>query len=374
MSQHGNKKRSCTGKRILFAVFAMLLLSSCGQSKTGENMGNVVPAISEAGENDSTISEPISEPISEQSNPLEKKIYEPLQIILENDDFSAFFTSLCDEYSGFVVEFSDYLVKHSSDIEIDEKGFADFDDYEDSLDGYYRFLNGVVKADDTDVPEKYQIAWSYFKSVIEQNKSDLDSLYPLKGQRLISKASDMLDAITEGTQSVTAAMPPESPSASAIEIGEQFSNDFMEIVFSEVSISDILAPSDTSRSYSYYDSAEGSKFLCFSGTIKNIWTDSFVPGNSLARFIVDDKYTYNARVYIEQNNRLSNHNGLNPFATNRLIIATDIPEELLDQYSTVKLQWGFTDAFSSTGDGEYTYVFSWDDTTDLIQCIYSQER
>ena len=139
-------------------------------------------------------------------NPLSEKQYEAL-IIDESVDFGDFFNSLNQEYSDLVLKLYDYVEKHSAEIENHDRGFSDFFDYADSLNDFYRFLNGVIYCDSKSIPEEYKEAWSYYQTMASLTKDDLDGLYFLKGQDLISGLSNMLTALEKRAELVARAIP-----------------------------------------------------------------------------------------------------------------------------------------------------------------------
>lgn len=147
-----------------------------------------------------------SSAVFNEINPLSEKQYEAF-VIDEDIDFLDFFNSLNQEYSDLIIGLSDYIEIHGTEIENENKGFSDFSDYAESLDNFYSFLYGVMYCDSGNVPEVYKDAWSYYKTTIAANKADLDNLYFLKGEDLISAFSDMLTSIEAGATLVSDAMP-----------------------------------------------------------------------------------------------------------------------------------------------------------------------
>jgi hypothetical protein len=194
-------------KKILYAVLATTFVAGlAGCSSNSEAGGQPQsPAVGE------TYSIEVG-----STNPLSQKQYKVLEID-GNNDFLEFFNLLNGEYSGLIIEFSNYMETHTSDIEIDNKGFADFDDYESTFDHYYQFLYGVLHCDSKSIPNEYNDAWSCYKTTIAQNKEDLDGLYLLRGQELIDGADEMLTHIQVGAELVAEALP-DNDSYSDLEI------------------------------------------------------------------------------------------------------------------------------------------------------------
>lgn len=146
-------------KRLLCVILAITLVALTGCSSKNE-----------VGEQDQQISEEVPTGVEQDViNPLSEKQYEAF-VINESTDFLSFFIDISNEYSSLIIELSDYLLLHGTEIEDGNKGFADFSDYEESLDGFYEFLNGVMYCDSGNIPGEYQEAWSLFKTTVWSNK------------------------------------------------------------------------------------------------------------------------------------------------------------------------------------------------------------
>lgn len=177
------------------------------------------------------------------------------------------------------------------------------------------------------------------------------------------ETAETVNNITEETSKEEETTSKKDDGYIEFNLNETVTNDFMEFTIFEASTADTITPTDTSGAYSYYETEDTKKFFYIEGEIKNVAADIIPPGNSLCQFIFDEKYTYNAQIDIEQNNFLSSTYGLDPFDKCRLVIFSEIPNELLDTYKTVKVKWGMTEAFSAQGGGSYQYVFDWEDCT-----------
>ena len=152
-----------------------------------------------------------------------------------------------------------------------------------------------------------------------------------------------------------------------VNLNKEFENDFMKVTFTSMYTAYDLLPTDTSSYYSYYEGTEGSHFFVLEGTFKNVGTFAEGPDNSVAKIVFDDKYEYKAEIYNEQDNRLNSIYAVDPFQSVRLVIAASVPDELLNQYSTVYFLCGLTDSFSYGADSKYTYVYDWDDVTMIYE-------
>lgn len=144
--------------------------------------------------------------------------------------------------------------------------------------------------------------------------------------------------------------------------GETIELDFAEIQIDSINTEFELNPSDTSGYYSYYEGTDGKQYVYLDGWIKNVWNVIITPSNSVARMVFDDKYTYDAEVLIEiDGTRLLDIYGIDPFDSTRIVITAQVPDELLDQYSTVVVQWGFAENFGSADGDSYYRINGWND-------------
>ncbi len=147
------------------------------------------------------------------------------------------------------------------------------------------------------------------------------------------------------------------------ELNKPVTLSFMKTTFTKLFQTFDLKPSDTSDYYSYYKGEEGNHYVVFEGRVKNTGSFTYRPGNSLAKFIFDDRYYYNAWIYVEEDNYLGSYENVVPFDETRIVITALIPDELLSKYNTLTVQWGFTDNFGTYSSDHYNYVFDWEDCT-----------
>ena len=74
--------------------------------------------------------------------------------------------------------------------------------------------------------------------------------------------------------------------------------------------------------------------------------------------IFDDKYTYNGNM---RNIEGGNARAIGPLESRTIFLYAEVPNELLDSYQTVKIQFGFDKDFAEDGMwkelGEYEYLY-----------------
>lgn len=333
-------------KFILSTVLLALLFSFIACSNTSEKETEQTPPTNSTQATESTTTkETTTEPETEQAeagNPLQNKEYVPLEVDT-SVDFHAFFEGTCNQYSECIIAFSDYLEKHATEIEVDGKGFSDFDDFESGLDSYYRFLYGMMNSDVSTIPENYKEAWTTFMFTAALNKADLDALYSQKGQELIQASSAMLTNVQTNFASVANSIPAQYD---MINIGDKIELDFVEIEIEEYGTSDTITPTDTSRGYSYIADVEKEKYYYITGTLKNLSGNTYDVENILVEFVFDEKYTYSGRLAACAWTNSFYGENVKPLGTVKYYIYASIPEELIDSYSTCKISFGFANEFS----------------------------
>lgn len=279
-----------------------------------------------------------------KQNPLADKQYDAL-VVPENVDFEAFFTPIKNEYSSHIMEFSSYLTKHADEIENQNKGFLDFSDYEESLDGYYRFLYGIINSDGSNIPDDYQEAWQRYKYMAERNKADLDIIYLCKGQNLITSASNMLTTIQNNVARVNEVYPKTT--AKQISIGDTIILDFVEFSLEESGIADKILPEDTNGVYSYIGDNENEQHFYITGILKNASGNTYDVENIYAQFVFDEKYTYSGRLSAcDWGNDFYGEN-VKPLGTVKYYIHSSIPDELINTYSKCTVTFGFENEFAN---------------------------
>ena len=328
-------------KKLFAFVLAllMLLMTACGQNTETE------PATTEP-----VATEPI--------NALATKEYDPF-VFEEGADFQTFFADLSSEYANHLIGLSDYMMTHANEIEVENKGFSDFSDYEANLDSYYRFLNGVMYCDSTYIPAEYQDAWSLFKTTVWNNKADLDNLYWLRGQELIIAASDMMTYIEAGCTLVGEAFPKAT--SSPVALGDTIALDFVEMTLEELYVSDTILPTDTDSSYSYIGDVENEQHFCITGTLKNLSGNSYNVEYIYAEMVFDDKYTYSAQLSACAWTDNFYGESVKPLGTVKYYIHASIPDELINSWSTCTIMFGFQNDFGGSlfvdkEDCDYLYA------------------
>ena len=333
-------------RKVLSVVLVTMLVAGLtGCSSRGETVEKEQPTI--AGETNSVATDTI--------NPLSEKQYEAL-VIDENTDFLDFFNSLNQEYSDLLIELSDYVELHGTEIENENMGFSDFTDYEESFDNFYRFMY----CDSGIVPEEYKSAWSYYKTTIWANKEDLDNLYFLKGQDLISGLSDMMTSIEAGATLVSNAMPDDT--VVSVALGDTISLEFVEISLDETGVSDEILPVDTSRGYSYISDNELEKYYYATGVLKNLSGNAYSADDIFAEMVFDGKYTYSANLIACAWSDSFYDDYVKPLGTVKYYIYASIPDELIESYSECVLTFGFADDFGvskySLSQDKCDYIYS----------------
>ena len=318
---------------LFIVVLFLLSLVACSNNNT-----NTIDSSTE------NTTDNITDTADKSVNPLADKEYEVL-VFNAGDDFMEFFSSINEEYSACVISFSDYLEEHSTDIESNGKGFCDFDDYESSLDSYYRFLYGVMYCESDNIPEEYKEAFSIYKTGIWTNKTNLDGLYGLKGQELVNKSSEMLTYIQATTNLVNEAMPT---AYTELKLGDTINLDFVDMTIDGTGTADKLVPTDTSKGYSYIADVENEQYYYINGTIKNLSGSNIDVKNIYIQFVFDNKYTYSGQMAACAHTNNFYGESVKPLGTVEYYIYASVPDELIEQYTQCDIIFGFKNEFAGS--------------------------
>ena len=127
-----------------------------------------------------------------------------------------------------------------------------------------------------------------------------------------------------------------------VNFGDTISLDFAEITIEGLDYGLGIHEEEGNSSFSF----NGDAPMCWlKGTIKNLYTDYIDPraSNSYVKMIFDGKYNYTGSIYA----RSSSFDGLAALETNSVYIYTDVSEEILNTFTTVKVIFGFTENFNS---------------------------
>ena len=130
----------------------------------------------------------------------------------------------------------------------------------------------------------------------------------------------------------------------------------METTLTKASYSYELNPSDTSSAYVYMQGTDGQKYFYVEGNFKNLAGYSAEPDNSIVKFKFDDKYEYTGTVYEDSGTDINQFFSVNPLETVKIYIAAQVPDEIIDSYSSVTVDWMMDDMFGSTDSSHYQYV------------------
>lgn len=154
------------------------------------------------------------------------------------------------------------------------------------------------------------------------------------------------NVVSQNNYNTTA--PVENVSFQNVNLGTQITLDFLEMTFDTVSYAQELKPTDTSRVYSYIADKENEQYFYLSGSIKNIGGAGYSVKNIVSEIVFDNKYTYNAHLAADNGGNDFYGDYVEPFGGVKYYIYASVPDELLNQYSTVTFRFGFKNNFSGS--------------------------
>jgi hypothetical protein len=133
------------------------------------------------------------------------------------------------------------------------------------------------------------------------------------------------------------------------EIGSSIETDFVQITIDDLGIAYALYPDDTSNGYLFYDGTEGYHFVFLKGTINNIGRENISSRRIHCKIVLNNTYTYDAKMTIMANPSSITDFALRPFEEATYYIYADIPDAALSEPLECCFQIGFNNNFLSRG-------------------------
>lgn len=165
--------------------------------------------------------------------------------------------------------------------------------------------------------------------------------------------------VQQETQESQAAQETEK-TGEFIALGQDIHLDFAKINFSSAAITYSAGGSHLS-----YTAQDGMRMFCLTGTIENTGGSSLPVANIRAEMVFNGAYTYTAKATILDSKSFPI--SLPPLTTSDYCIYAEIPETLLDVFSTCDVRFSLNSGFDpvpdSVSSGEYTYQISLNEET-----------
>lgn len=136
-------------------------------------------------------------------------------------------------------------------------------------------------------------------------------------------------------------------------LGDKIALDFVEMTLDKITSAEEMKPTDTNGVYSYMSDKEGEKYFYLFGTIKNIGAESYSVENIVAEVLIDDKYKYNAYIKADDGGNDFYGDYVKPFGSVKYYLYASIPDELMAQYKTATISFGFSENFSGSYYDEF---------------------
>lgn len=186
------------------------------------------------------------------------------------------------------------------------------------------------------------------------------------GNMSIKKDDVEVATITVDTDSITIDLNPKAIVEDQtgidfvdVNFGETIELDFATLTIGEIQTGDIRVGSGVT--YVVSADAEGNTLYWLPVDVKNLNGEEFkITGNyNYCKFIFDNKYTYTGRfVNVEGGNAKA----ISPLETRTVYMHAEIPNEVIDSYQTVEIQFAFNEDFSEDGFtnqelSEYKYKY-----------------
>lgn len=120
--------------------------------------------------------------------------------------------------------------------------------------------------------------------------------------------------------------------------------DVMDITITGAEWSDSVLPSDTSKSYSYYEDKENETYFIVHGTITSHASDSFdIRWNSDSSVLVNEKYTFSSTMEFEDLDGRGFGESIKPLQTRNFIIYSSVSDEVYNISESVQVKFELPD-------------------------------
>ena len=113
----------------------------------------------------------------------------------------------------------------------------------------------------------------------------------------------------------------------------------------KASTSQELKPTDTSSVYSYMPDKDNETYFYVTGNMKNVGGDSYSVEDMNIQMTFDDKYNYTGYIAADDGGNDFYGDYVKPFGSVKYYMYASVPDELINSYSTCKIQFGFHDNF-----------------------------
>lgn len=120
--------------------------------------------------------------------------------------------------------------------------------------------------------------------------------------------------------------------------------DVMDITITGAEWSDSVLPSDTSKSYTYYEDNENETYFIVHGTITSHASDSFdIRWNSNSLILVNEKYTFSSTMEFEDLDGRGFGESIKPLQTRSFIIYASVSDEVYNISESVQVNFELPD-------------------------------
>lgn len=136
----------------------------------------------------------------------------------------------------------------------------------------------------------------------------------------------------------------------AVELNQTIATDDYEFTFTRCDWSDAVYPPDTSGAYTYFEGESGKHYFIVYATLKNLAGSAIYLYNSTTvSFQFNGKYQYDGIVYtaVDDATTVDQFAPTDPLETVNLYICALVPDEIMDTFDTVQVEWSLYDLTSN---------------------------
>ena len=136
----------------------------------------------------------------------------------------------------------------------------------------------------------------------------------------------------------------------AVELNQTIATDDYEFTFTRCDWSDAVYPPNTSGAYTYFEGESGKHYFIVYATLKNLAGSAIYLYNSTTvSFQFNGKYQYDGIVYtaVDDATTVDQFAPTDPLETVNLYICALVPDEIMDTFDTVQVEWSLYDLTSN---------------------------
>lgn len=199
--------------------------------------------------------------------------------------------------------------------------------------------------------------------VLWTDESSLHTGFSNVGEVLaISEENGTLRMTSDKVSLIQTANWPENTGDSAaqepqtVAMGEAITTDFVEMVFNDSGVKDMIEFSTTSGGgsitvrHTVEPAKDGTQYVYLQGDVKNLFTSAIDPTRMKAKLVINDTYELECKITVMSGS--SSIHDLEPMNNATLVLDTGIANDMVGQIEKLVWKIGFDEAFAGSSSGD----------------------